>query len=135
MTLGFRVDFHFMRASEKQLVEAILATWIFEQDPSQIERLATDGKVLRGTGRTDGKPLASLSLVTHQLRTTLRSVRIAEKSNEIPPPRHQTASDRHGPARLHRHCRRHALPAGNRPLYHPDPVRNIRSRLFQIKWL
>jgi hypothetical protein len=86
MTLGFRVDFHFMRASEKQLVEAILATWIFEQDPSQIERLAADGKVLRGTGRTDGKPLALLSLVTHQLRTTLRSVRIAEKATQSPPP-------------------------------------------------
>jgi hypothetical protein len=86
MTLGFRVDFHFMRASEKQLVEAILATWIFEQDPSQIERLAADGKVLRGTGRTDGKPLALLSLVTHQLRTTLRSVRIAEKATKSPPP-------------------------------------------------
>ena len=64
--------------------EAIVAAWLFEQDPSQIERLAADGKVLRGTGRGDGKPIALLSLVTHQLRTTLRSVQIAEKSNEIP---------------------------------------------------
>ena len=31
-----------------------------------------------------GKPLALLSAVTHLLRTTLRSVQIAEKSNEIP---------------------------------------------------
>ena len=38
----------------------------------------------RGTGREDGKPLALLSAVTHMLRTTLRSVQIAEKSNEIP---------------------------------------------------
>ena len=62
--------------------ESITAGWLFEQDPSQIEQLAVDGKVLRGTGRTDGKPLALLSLVTHQLRTTLRSVAIEEKSNE-----------------------------------------------------
>lgn len=64
--------------------EAIVAGWLFEQDLSQIERLAADGKVLRGTGRGDGKPIALLSLVTHHLRTTLRSVPIAEKSAEIP---------------------------------------------------
>lgn len=64
--------------------ESILAGWLFEQEPSQLAQLAVDGKVLRGTGRGDGKPLALLSLVTHQLRTTLRSVQIAEKSNEIP---------------------------------------------------
>lgn len=65
-------------------LEAIVAAWLFEQDPSQIEQLAVDGKVLRGTGRGDGKPLALLSVVTHQLRATLRSVPIEEKSNEIP---------------------------------------------------
>jgi hypothetical protein len=64
--------------------ESIVAAWLFEQDPGQIERLAVDGKVLRGTGPGDGKPIALLSLVTHQLLTTLRSVQIAEKSNEIP---------------------------------------------------
>jgi len=38
--------------------------------------------VLRGMGREDGKPLALLSVVSHLLRTTLRSVQIAEKCNE-----------------------------------------------------
>jgi hypothetical protein len=33
-------------------------------------------------GRTDGKRLALILFVTHQLRTTLGSVAIAEKSNE-----------------------------------------------------
>jgi len=65
-------------------LEAIVSGWLFEQDIGQIERLAVDGKVLRGTGREDGKPLALLSAVTHKLRTTLRSVPISEKSNEIP---------------------------------------------------
>jgi hypothetical protein len=64
--------------------EAIVAGWLLEQEIGQLERLAVDGKVLRGTGRGDGKPLALLSVVTHQLRTTLRSVQIQEKSNEIP---------------------------------------------------
>ena len=57
---------------------------VLEQEIGQIQQLAVDGKVLRGSGRGDGQPLALLSLVTHQLRTTLKSVPIAEKSNEIP---------------------------------------------------
>jgi len=64
--------------------ESIVSGWLLEQEIGQLERLAVDGKVLRGTGREDGKPLALLSVVTHSLRTTLRSVLIAEKSNEIP---------------------------------------------------
>jgi hypothetical protein len=64
--------------------EAIVSRWLFEQEIGQLQRLSVDGKVLRGTGREDGKPLALLSAVTHLLRTTLRSVAIAEKSNEIP---------------------------------------------------
>lgn len=64
--------------------ESIVSGWLLEQEIGQLERLSVDGKVLRGTGREDGKPLALLSAVTHLLRTTLRSVPIAEKSNEIP---------------------------------------------------
>jgi hypothetical protein len=64
--------------------EAIVAGWLLEQEIGQLERIAVDGKVLRGTGRGDGKPIALLSAVTHRLRTTVRSVQIAEKSNEIP---------------------------------------------------
>jgi len=64
--------------------ESIISGWLLEQEIGQLERLSVDGKVLRGTGREDGKPLALLSAVTHLLRTTLRSVPIAEKSNEIP---------------------------------------------------
>ena len=64
--------------------ERIVAGWLIEQEIGQLERIAVDGKVLRGTGRSDGKPLALLSAVTHRLRTTIRSVQIAEKSNEIP---------------------------------------------------
>lgn len=63
--------------------EAIVAGWLLEQEIGQLERIAVDGKVLRGTGRVDGKPLALLSAVTHRLRTTIRSVPVAEKSNEI----------------------------------------------------
>ena len=64
--------------------EQILAGWLIEQEPSELARLAVDGKTLRGSGRADGKPLQLLSAVTHRLRLTLASVTIAEKSNEIP---------------------------------------------------
>jgi hypothetical protein len=46
--------------------------------------LAIDGKTLRGSGRTDGKPLQLLSCVTHRLRLTLAQLPLEDKSNEIP---------------------------------------------------
>ncbi|HUF61572.1 MAG TPA: hypothetical protein VMN36_05805, partial [Verrucomicrobiales bacterium] len=64
--------------------EATVAGWLLEQEISQLQRLAVDGKVLRGASRAEGKALALLSAVTHLLRTTIGSVQIAEKSNEIP---------------------------------------------------
>lgn len=73
-----------LRLIDPAHMEAIIARWLLEQDIAQLQRLAVDGKVLRGTGREDGKPLALLSVVTHHLRATLRSVPIEEKSNEIP---------------------------------------------------
>ena len=63
---------------------SIIGSWLLEQEISVLARLAVDGKVLRGSGRTDGKPLQLLSAVTHQLRLTLGQVPILEKSNEIP---------------------------------------------------
>ena len=39
--------------------------------------------MLRGSGRTDGKPLQLFSAVSHRERLTLAQVPIAEKSNEI----------------------------------------------------
>lgn len=63
---------------------AVVGAWFLEQDPSVLARLAVDGKVLRGSGRTDGQPLQLLSAVSHRLRLTLAQVPIAEKSNEIP---------------------------------------------------
>ena len=63
---------------------SIIGSWLVEQEIAVLARLAVDGKVLRGSGRTDGKPLQLLSAVTHQLRLTLGQVPIEEKSNEIP---------------------------------------------------
>lgn len=64
--------------------ERVIGQWLLEQEVSELERLAVDGKVLRGSGRTDGKPLQLLSVVSHRLRLTLGQIPIAEKSNEIP---------------------------------------------------
>ena len=61
-----------------------LGRWMMAQEISVLDALAVDGKVLRGSGRTDGKPLQLLSAVSHRLRLTLAQEPIEEKSNEIP---------------------------------------------------
>jgi hypothetical protein len=65
-------------------VATIIGAWLGEQEIGALARLAVDGKVLRGSGRHDGKPLQLLSAVTHHLRLTLDQIPIADKSNEIP---------------------------------------------------
>ncbi len=65
-------------------VARIIGQWLLEQEIGAVAQLAVDGKVLRGSGRHDGKPLQLLSAVTHYLRLTLDQVAIEEKSNEIP---------------------------------------------------
>jgi hypothetical protein len=65
-------------------VARIIGEWLAQQEIGALAQLAVDGKVLRGSGRHDGKPLQLLSAVTHQLRLTLDQVAIEEKSNEIP---------------------------------------------------
>jgi hypothetical protein len=64
--------------------DRIVGQWMMGREISILERLAVDGKTLRGSGRTDGKPLQLLSAVTHRLRLTVGQLAIAEKSNEIP---------------------------------------------------
>lgn len=65
-------------------VSRIIGGWLAEQEIGALAQLAVDGKVLRGSGRHDGKPLQLLSAVTHHLRLTLDQIAIQEKSNEIP---------------------------------------------------
>jgi hypothetical protein len=61
-----------------------LGQWMMAQEISILQRLAVDGKCLRGSARTDGKPLQLLSAVSHRLRLTVAQEPVAEKSNEIP---------------------------------------------------
>ena len=65
-------------------IAAIIGRWLAQQEIRALAQLAVDGKVLRGSGRHDGKPLQLLSAVTHHLRLSLDQVAIEEKSNEIP---------------------------------------------------
>lgn len=58
--------------------------WLMAQEISVLQALAIDGKCLRGSGRTDGKPLQLLSAVSHRLRLSVAQEPIQEKSNEIP---------------------------------------------------
>lgn len=64
--------------------DRIVGGWLLEQELSVAARIAVDGKTLRGSARTGGKPLQLLSAVTHRLRLTLGQKAIEEKSNEIP---------------------------------------------------
>jgi hypothetical protein len=61
-----------------------LGQWMMVQEISILQSLAVDGKCLRGSARTDGKPLQLLSAVSHRLRLTVAQEPIEEKSNEIP---------------------------------------------------
>jgi hypothetical protein len=65
-------------------VAGIIGAWLAQQEVGALARLAIDGKVLRGSGRHDGKALQLLSAVTHHLRLSLGHIPIEEKSNEIP---------------------------------------------------
>ena len=69
---------------EADAVARIIGEWLAEQEIGALVQLAVDGKVLRGSGRHDGKPLQLLSAVTHQLRLTLGQIALEDKSNEIP---------------------------------------------------
>ncbi len=61
-----------------------MGQWMMAQEISILQSLAIDGKCLRGSARTDGKPLQLLSAVSHRLRLTVAQEPIQEKSNEIP---------------------------------------------------
>lgn len=76
--------FRVLKDIDTHLFDRIVGEWLLEQEVSTVERLAVDGKTLRGSARTGGKPLQLLSAVTHRLRLTLAQVAIEEKSNEIP---------------------------------------------------
>jgi hypothetical protein len=65
-------------------IARIIGQWLAQQEIGALAQLAIDGKVLRGSGRHDGKPLQLLSAVTHHLRLSLDQVAIEEKTNEIP---------------------------------------------------
>lgn len=61
-----------------------IGQWMVAQEISVLQSLAIDGKCLRGSARTDGKPLQLLSAVSHRLRLTVAQQPVEEKSNEIP---------------------------------------------------
>ena len=73
-----------LKAVDAGRFASLVGSWLAEQEIGAVARLAVDGKVLRGSGRHDGKPLQLLSAVTHHLRLTLGQIPIREKSNEIP---------------------------------------------------
>jgi hypothetical protein len=65
--------------------DQMLGQWMSLRELDSLQRIAVDGKTLRGSKRgEDGKPLQLLSAVTHRLRVTIAHREIEDKSNEIP---------------------------------------------------
>jgi hypothetical protein len=76
--------FRVLQGLEAAEFDLRLGQWMMGQEISVLQALAVDGKCLRGSARTDGKPLQLLSAVSHRLRLTVAQEAIADKSNEIP---------------------------------------------------
>jgi len=76
--------FRVLNALDAAAFDLVVGQWMLQQDRSVLQALAVDGKVLRGSGRGDGKALQLLSAVSHRLRLTVAQEPIQEKSNEIP---------------------------------------------------
>lgn len=76
--------FRVLNGLDAAAFDLVVGQWMMQQDLSVLQALAIDGKVLRGSGRGDGKPLQLLSAVSHRLRLTVAQEPIQEKSNEIP---------------------------------------------------
>ena len=76
--------FRVLNALDAAAFDLVVGQWMMQQDLSALQALAVDGKVLRGSGRGDGKPLQLLSAVSHRLRLTVAQEPIEDKSNEIP---------------------------------------------------
>lgn len=76
--------FRVLNGLDAAAFDLVVGQWMLQQDRSVLQALAVDGKVLRGSGRADGKALQLLSAVSHRLRLTVAQEPIEEKSNEIP---------------------------------------------------
>jgi len=76
--------FRVMNGMDAAEFDLRIGEWMMAQEISILQALAVDGKCLRGSARTDGKPLQLLSAVSHRLRLTVAQEPIQEKSNEIP---------------------------------------------------
>jgi len=76
--------FRVLKGMDANEFDLRIGQWMVAQELSILQSLAVDGKCLRGSARTDGKPLQLLSAVSHRLRLTVAQEPVQEKSNEIP---------------------------------------------------
>jgi len=55
-----------------------------EHDPEKLTALAVDGKTVKCSRQSDGRPVHLMSAIAHHTQRLLNQIPIAEKSNEIP---------------------------------------------------
>lgn len=73
----------FKRLDRAQFHE-LLAAWMAQHDPEKLTALAVDGKTVKRSRQTDGRPVHLMSAIAHQSQRLLNQIPVAEKSNEIP---------------------------------------------------
>lgn len=73
----------FKRLDQAQF-HSVLAVWLAEHDPEKLTAVAVDGKTVKGSRRSDGRPVHLMSAIAHHTQRLLNQLPIAEKSNEIP---------------------------------------------------
>jgi hypothetical protein len=63
--------------------DAAVTAWMAEQDPVPLRRLAVDGKTIKGSRRSDGRPVHLVGAVSADSQRLVAQRPVDEKSNEI----------------------------------------------------
>ena len=63
--------------------DAALTAWMEDQDPSPLKRVAVDGKTVKGSRRSDGRPVHLVAAVSPDSSRLVAQRPVQEKSNEI----------------------------------------------------
>lgn len=73
-----------LQSVDAEEADRLLGAWLSEQNPTTGGAVAIDGKTLRGSGTSDGKPVHLLAALLHKEGIVIGQRSVDEKTNEIP---------------------------------------------------
>ena len=73
-----------LQSIDAEEADRLLGSWLSEQNPTLGGPVAIDGKTLRGSSESDGKPVHLLSALLHKEGIVIGQRSVDEKTNEIP---------------------------------------------------